>query len=141
MTTFTVSLTVANPETGTSATVDAVVGTGVLRTVLPAALARQLGLEQRGTAQAQLPGSGSAELPYVAALLTVQGHSRTARAFVSPARPVGGDKAGVTATVGVATLRGMELEIGSTGDRLLEEDTSLLWEGAYADVGIYMRIR
>lgn len=119
MGTFRVSMTVTNPNTGTSDTVNAVVDTGATLTTLPPSLARELGLEQEDTATVRLADGSLRELALSTARLAVQNRTRTTPVLISETEDT-------PALLGAVTLEAMGLAVDPIGERLVPQELLLL---------------
>lgn len=84
MGTFTQPVTITNPETGASVTVDALVDTGATFTMLPAAELEALGLRPLRTVRVMLADGQSQEVLAGEARITVADHSATSPCLFGP---------------------------------------------------------
>ena len=114
MGTFHVPMTVANPLTGASLVVDALVDTGSTLTMLPPSVVQHVGLEAEDQAEAELADGGVRTLAIGTARLTVQGRTR-----VTPVLFAASDQAG--ALLGAVTLEAMGWAADPVGRRLVPQ--------------------
>lgn len=118
MGTFQVEMAVANPESGASRSVQAVVDTGATLTTLPLSLAEDLGLHQEDTAVVQLGDGTVRQLGVSTARLTVQGRTRTTSVLFSPG--------GSPPLLGAVSLEAMGFAVDPVGRRLVPQALLLL---------------
>lgn len=120
MGTFLVSMTVANPNTGSSATVEAVVDTGATLTSLPPSLVEELGIEQEDTARVQLADGSLRDIALGTARLTVEeDRTRTTPVLFAPSEDA-------PVLLGAVTLESMGFALDPVGQRLVPRELLLL---------------
>ena len=119
MGTFLVSMTVANPNTGSSATVEAVVDTGATLTTLPPSLVEELGIEQEDTARVQLADGSLRDIALGTARLTVEDRTRTTPVLFAPSEDA-------PVLLGAVTLESMGFAVDPVGPRLVPRELLLL---------------
>lgn len=81
---FRISVRIANPLTGLSQSVDALVGGGTSVTVMPSSLLRGLGIEPERTMHFRSKDGGRAEFPVGHALFSVEGTEGEAMVVFGP---------------------------------------------------------
>ena len=124
MGTFSVPVTVGNPDSAARETVDALVDTGATFSVMPASLLGQLGIEPTRTRRLRL-ANGEVEVRQTGmAFFEVNGMEGEARVVFGPEN---------LHILGATTLEDLSFVVDPINKRLIAEDALLMW-GASDDI-------